>query len=508
MSDVCLVLEGTYPYVTGGVSSWVHNLIRAMPQVRFSLMTILPTRSSFWRYKYEIPPNVVAISEVYIHDRELARSKRRSTPFERELGWQLIADFYRSLPEQEYLLLPDLLRMIGDPKTRVLSPEEIFYDRRTWKLLVEAYETKKIEDSFIDYFWTWRFSHLPLFRLADAAIPRAAVYHTISTGYAGLLAAIASLRSGAPLLLTEHGIYTNERRLEIEQARWIYEKKVDRTVITSDESPFKRIWTELFGHLSRICYQRCDEIITLFENNRRMQIADGADPARTRIIPNGINLGRFRPKTDYAPAGPSGAFRLGFVGRVVPIKDVKTFLRAAKIIRDRFPDTVFPIMGPTDEDEDYFRECQAMVAMLGLGENIEFTGRVDVTKEYPRLDAVILTSVSEAMPLAILEGNACGTPAVATDVGACSELVNGRLPEDVSLGPSGLVTPIADPEATAAAVIRLLESETLRERMGGAGIERVRRFYNESDLNFAYLDLYRRYISRGLAGPAGVAAGG
>jgi hypothetical protein len=60
-----------------------------------------------------------------------------------------------------------------------------------------------LDQSFIDFFWTWRFSHLPLFRLVDAVIPRAAVYHSISTGYAGLLAALAKLRTGSPLLITE-----------------------------------------------------------------------------------------------------------------------------------------------------------------------------------------------------------------------------------------------------------------------------------------------------------------
>jgi glycosyltransferase involved in cell wall biosynthesis len=187
------------------------------------------------------------------------------------------------------------------------------------------------------------------------------------------------------------------------------------------------------------------------------------------------------------------------VGRVVSIKDVKTFIRACKIVHQRIPETHFPIMGPYDEEPEYYEECRIMVAMLGLEDCLVFTGRVDVRQQYPRMDLVVLTSVSEAQPLVILEANICGVPCIATDVGACSELLNGRVAADRTLGPSGLVTPIANPEATAAAIAELLEDDERRWQMGRSGIQRVERFYDEQDLNFAYLDLYRQYIAIGEA---------
>ena len=78
-------------------------------------------------------------------------------------------------------------------------------------------------------------------------------------------------------------------------------------------------------------------------------------------------------------------------------------------------------------------------------------------------------------------------------------MLYGRTPEDRALGYSGLVTPIADPEATADAIIQILGNDERRWQMGQSGIQRVERFYNEQDLNFAYLDLYRRYITIGEA---------
>lgn len=494
MSDVCLILEGTYPYVTGGVSSWVHNLIRALPRVRFSLLTVLPSRDTYREYRYEVPENVVSVSENYIHDYELSDQANRGSS---RRAFEVLGRFYADLRERNYELLPEVYRLVLDPETRVISPRQLLFDKRSWKLLVGAYDDLGLNDSFVDYFWTWRYSHLPLLRLADARIPRASVYHTISTGYAGVLAACARLKTGAPVLLTEHGIYSNERRIEIEQAHWIYERKVDSAIISHTVSPFKQMWITLFDHLGRITYQYSDEVITLFENNRKVQIRGGADPARTRVIPNGINLSTFSVRKQ--PKDPAAPFQVGFVGRVVSIKDVKTFIRAANIVHTQMPDTRFPIMGPTDEEEEYFEECRTMVAMLGLEDCVTFTGRIDVRQEYPRMDVVVLTSVSEAQPLVILEANVCGVPCVATDVGACSELVDGRTQADRALGASGRVTPIASPEATAAAILELLRNDELRWQMGQSGIRRVEQFYGEENLNFAYLDLYRRYIARGEA---------
>ena len=137
-----------------------------------------------------------------------------------------------------------------------------------------------------------------------------------------------------------------------------------------------------------------------------------------------------------------------------------------------------------------------MVEMLGLQDCVEFTGRVDVLQAYPKMDVVVLTSVSEAQPLVILEANTCGVPSVATDVGACSELLNGRTPDDIALGPGGLVTPIADPQATAEAILKILSEPGLIEQMGKSGAERVKRYYSEQDLNFAYLELYRTFIQK------------
>src|SRR3546814_18617729 len=95
-------------------------------------------------------------------------------------------------------------------------------------------------------------------------------------------------------------------------------------------------------------------------------------------------------------------------------------------------DTLFPyttrfrsILGPFDEDPGYCQECRDLVAMLGLGETVKFMGQVKLDDWLGRIDAIVLTSISEAQPLVILEAGAAGVPTVATDVGACREMILG-----------------------------------------------------------------------------------
>ena len=121
----------------------------------------------------------------------------------------------------------------------------------------------------------------------------------------------------------------------------------------------------------------------------------------------------------------------------------------------------------------------------------------DAPRDYYRtLDVVVLTSLSEAQPLVILEANCAGVPIISSDVGACRELLDGNTPEDQALGPSGLITAVRRPEGTADALVRLWQDEPLRQQMARAGQARVREFYREEQLYATYRDLYRHYRDR------------
>jgi glycosyltransferase involved in cell wall biosynthesis len=160
------------------------------------------------------------------------------------------------------------------------------------------------------------------------------------------------------------------------------------------------------------------------------------------------------------------------------VKDVVTFLRACRLTADAVPGAHFVVVGPLDQAPGYAQRCRALADDLDL--DVEFTGEADPSAWYPRLDALVLTSRSEAQPLVALEAMAAGVPVVATRVGGCGELLRG----------CGLLTPVASPAATAAAVVRLLRTPELRARLRAEGLTRVRTAHAPPRMLRAFAELY------------------
>ena len=200
-----------------------------------------------------------------------------------------------------------------------------------------------------------------------------------------------------PMLLTEHGIYTKERRIEINRSDWIQDWDSGELVAERQAPYFRRYWIRQFQMMSRITYEYADKIFTLYVDNTREQIKDGADPRRLRVIPNGIDLERFGEAADtFDGRGDNDRFTVCFVGRVCPIKDIMTFVSAMRLVADEIPDVRVRVMGPMDEDPEYAEMCQRHARQLGLERNIGFEGKVNVLEEFPKVDVMVLTSISEA----------------------------------------------------------------------------------------------------------------
>jgi polysaccharide biosynthesis protein PelF len=488
MADVCLVLEGTYPYVAGGVSSWTHNLLLSHSDLTFHLVCLLPEAADLTP-RYAVPPNVVGKTQIVVGrlpsgNASLRRSKQLFAGLETPL---------RNLQTKRGGLsdIAAILNLLKLPRPQpgggllLNSPE-------AWELLLRMYQQTHRDSSFLDYFWTWRILLSSFYSILLAEVPLARVYHPVSTGYAGLFAVRAKLETSRPVLLTEHGIYTNERRIEIALADWLYQTPQDGLRIEKPAADLKDIWVDTFTSYSRACYQAANAIVTLYRGNQQLQLEDGADPKKLSIIPNGVDYERYSTaianRVEHPPA-------VALIGRVVPIKDVKTYIRAVALLREAVPDVQALVMGPTEEDPHYFAECSALVNHLGLQGCFKFTGSVRVADYFARLDVVVLTSISEAQPLVVLEAGAAGIPCVVTDVGACREMVYGDPGESDSLGPGGEVTPLADPTATAQAIAKLLSDRDYYERAGRAIKERVRLHYNKPALDRAYRELYELWGS-------------
>jgi polysaccharide biosynthesis protein PelF len=491
-ADICVLVEGTYPYVTGGVSSWLHHLITSLPEFTFTILHLGSKPEPGREFKYELPQNVIGFREIFLNNPlEIPRSTKATL---QPGQWHSLRRLHEALAAGKWQEAIGVLSEGFKPGAPRLDISAVFYSEEAWAALVDQYYGNSSTAPFLDYFWTFRSTHMPLFVLDDIAFPPAKLYHAISTGYAGYAAALAKLRTGRPMLITEHGIYTRERDMEIALSPGIDLPPHHAYRLDPRSEVFKAWWMNMFRFISRFTYHLADRIVSITAINQQYQLRDGADASKLLLISNGIDLERFDQRAPRQPAPESAGFTVGFVGRVVPIKDVKCFIQAVKIASASIPDLQAYIIGPTDEDPDYFKECAQLAALLGVTDRLHFTGRADVLEYYGRMDVLALTSLSEGQPLVILEANCAGVPVVASDVGACRDLLEGTDAEDRALGPSGLLTLPASPDQTAAAIVRLRKDATLRSQMSRAGQQRVRRYYDEQAMESAYRDLYRSYV--------------
>lgn len=462
---ICLVLEGCYPYVYGGVSTWMHQYIQQMPEHEFVLWVIGAYAENRGKFVYEMLPNVVEVHEVFLDDalrlKNLHRLNHHFTPAEvdtlRELmdcghpDWPMLFELYQKkrIPPMAFLQSEAFLRILTD-------------------ICVEKYPYI----AFADAFHTMRSMLLPVLYLLSNPVPKADVYHAISTGYGGLLASLGSWLQNRPLLLTEHGIYTREREEEIIRAKW---------VIPS----FKRRWISFFYMLSDAIYSRAFRVTSLFSNARRAQIELGCRPEQCLVIGNGVHYDRFAA----IPLKPEdGWVDIGAVVRLAPIKDIKTMIYAFYELSSRVRNVRLHIMGGVD-DQEYADECYALVEQLHV-ENLLFTGRVNIVEYMEKLDFTILTSISEGQPLSVLESFAARRPCVTTDVGCCRELLEGR--GDDSFGIAGYIAPPMDRERLATAMERMCASRARRLQMGQAGQKRVAHFYRLEQMIDHYRAVYTK----------------
>ncbi len=295
-ADICLLLEGTYPYIRGGVSSWVHQIICGLPEMTFHIVFLGGDPALYDMPAYELPENVIGFEKHYLlSDDKLNKPKARDgrhKPFElwRQL-MNLFSDRNTPVPDS---LLTKLTATLGVENQ--LSLEDFLYSRESWHILTECYEENAANQSFVDYFWTYRNIYRPLFVLAGIArnLPNARAYHSVSTGYAGFLGALCAQKTGRPFLLTEHGIYTKERKIDLAQAAWIQDRHnaIDISMHKQMDTT-RQTWIRFFEQLGLTAYHHASDIVALFEGNRLRQVDDGAPTERTKVIVNGIKLPRF-----------------------------------------------------------------------------------------------------------------------------------------------------------------------------------------------------------------------
>lgn len=465
---ICLIAEGSYPFIMGGVSSWIHSLINGMPEHEFIIYAIGAQEKSRGSYVYELPPNVAQIKEVFLD----AYLKEEADPGKRLALSTEEQQAVLSLLDGSTVNWHALFSMLTQEE-KVPSVANFLTSKDFFEIIQKLCEQKYPQIPFTEMLWMIRSMVLPLCLIMKEGMPQADLYHSVCTGYGGVAGSLGKHLFGKPFLLTEHGIYTREREEEIIKANWI-------------KGHFKDIWIDYFYNLSKCAYAYADDVITLFERNKEIQVELGCDAKKVTIIPNGVRVGDYQHLPTKKAEEP---LTIGAVVRVVPIKDIKTMIHSFALVKEQVPEARFMIMGPTDEDEEYYQECLQLVLSLEL-EDVTFTGPVNVKEYLGKMDLLVLTSISEGQPLVILEGMACSKPFVTTDVGSCRELLYGN--ED-HYGRAGITVPVMHFAQIAQAIITLCQSETMRIDMGKNGYSRVSAMYTHVNFLTAYRNLYREY---------------
>ena len=470
-ASVLLTTEGTYPYHSGGVSTWCDSLIKGLDWVDFTILPIM--MNPYISVKYEFPPNVVKVLNVplwgteepaeYILDipfSHVYRAKKRTTA-------SIISSIF--LP-----LLRQMVRLIyvsdsngqanggaaSQPLGEVIYEmyryfqefdyNDTFKSQLVWEAFVEEaldeisrrdnQPTPAIFDLTEALRWLYRFM-IPL----NADPPKVDVTHSTAAAFCGIPCVVSKLRDGTPFLLTEHGVYIREQYLSVSRMKPSFYAK--------------EFLLNLIVAISRMNYHFADQISPVCNYNKRWEMAHGVPEEKIKVIHNGVDMRLFTPREIHR----TRATIVVSAARIDTLKDVETLIRAAHHVKREDPEVEFKVYGSVT-DQEYYDRCVELRNELGLEGTVSFMGHSDVPWEiYNQGDIVALTSISEAFPYTVIEAMACGRPVVASDVGGVSEALEG----------CGLLVRPKQPEAFASSLLSLLRDRDTRSEMGQEARDKV-----------------------------------
>jgi glycosyltransferase involved in cell wall biosynthesis len=468
-----LITEGTYPFHDGGVSVWCDQLVRGMSAYEYEVQAVTTTGAEV--SSWDLPANVDDVRSIPLWGPTIPRAAMRRLPAElhevlRRLMFDItspshVADFQVRLRE----LLP--WAQAGDLSPALLSEEAV-------ALAIAAMGSHTPEHRSFD-------APPPLPTIADAVaslkllehllrplgapIPRVDLCHASSNGVGVLTAFSANWQHGTPFLLTEHGLYLRERYIAYSPLTLPHHQRA--------------FVLGFFKQLTAAAYQVAEVIAPGSEYNRYWELANGA--AAHKIIPiyNGIDAPSFAP-AEREPDQPT----IVWVGRIDPLKDVKTILRAFAYVRTAMPEARLRVFGGTPVgNASYMKECQELHDRLGLGDSATFEGRIpSIIDAYHSGHIVVSTSISEGFPYSVLEAMASGRAMVATDVGGVGEAI-----ADV-----GYLVPPRNPRAVADACLELLKDPMRRAELAIRGRQRVLERFTVDVCIATYAEIYADLINR------------
>jgi glycosyltransferase involved in cell wall biosynthesis len=486
---IALVSEGTYPYAMGGVSIWCEQLIRGIPDYRWDVVALTVDGSE--RSVFTAPDNLDRVHSIPLwgarpdgrHPRR-GSAGRPGTPFAEayEVFLRALVTPLETTRSEEgtvnrsmfLLALRGLYEYAadgGDLGAALLSNDALTMMLDAWRGLRgdDTTPAPTVADALEA---AWLIEHM--LRPLSATPVQADIVHSSMNGLATLVGMAAKWRHGTPLVMSEHGIYLRERYI---------------SYLHDNASHAVRVLVlSFFRSLAGAAYLITDVLAPHSLYNRRWQLHNGADPERMWTMYNGVE-----PEEFPAAVGEPDVPTISFMGRVDPLKDLHTLIRAFALVRREIPEARLRIFGGTPAvNRIYHESCQHLIDELGLTDAAVLEGRIaNAVDAYHAGSIVALTSISEGFPYTVVEAMACGRPTVCTNVGGVAEAV----------GDTGIVVPPRDVPAVAEACVRLLRDHELRTRLGVAARARVLEHFTLR----RSLEMYRN-VYEGLATPIRAAA--
>ncbi|SCG55326.1 GT4 family glycosyltransferase PelF [Micromonospora rifamycinica] len=491
---IALVSEGTYPYAMGGVSIWCEQLIRGMPDYRWEVVAL--TVDGTEEPVFDRPANLDRVHSIPLWGGRPTGRPRRGRGvlvpsgrpgaefvesyevFLRALVTPLESTRSQAGAVNRSTFLLALRGMFeyaaggGDLSAALLSNEAL-------RMMLEAWHTLRVEETgpaptVADALEAaWLISHM--LRPLSAPPVRADIVHSSMNGLATLVGMAATWTYGTPLVLSEHGIYLRERYIS-----YLHDDA---------PHPVRVLVLSFFRSLAGAAYLITGALAPHSQYNRRWQLHNGADPDRMWTMYNGVDPDEFPPA-----AGEPEVPTISFMGRIDPLKDLHTLIRAFALVRAEIPNARLRIFGGTPAaNKVYHESCEALIHELGLTGHAVLEGRVgNAVEAYHAGSLVALTSISEGFPYTVVEAMACGRPTVCTNVGGVAEAV----------GDTGFVVAPRDVAAIADACVRMLNDREMRLRLGADARARVLEKFTLQRSLQAYRDIYERLAEPRSASPA------
>ena len=505
--DVAIVMESTYPYLKGGVSAVVHDIVTHNPDLTYGIIHISWDTDSPHEDLYGVPPNVLWVRPVYLSMQEHREDFMGVSP--RDLGMDSAQR--TALSHRLFDALDALAEQRETEPLWELIDEGFLQSTRRyplWSLLgtqefmqALAVRMPQLNLSLADSFWTLRNFLSLAYAVLGETMPRARVYHAHTTGYASLLGAAAAREHGRSFLLTEHNLYVRDTvntLLDRNMALSITSEDYRTFDVTAEQRAWMAWWTEM-GHF---CYPSASLITYLYPTAITEAARLGTDIDKAVVVPNAMVIEEFDDKyrarlaarKQLLQAGDTHRWNLVYIARIVPIKGLLDLLSSIDLLRrSGFPNLHLDVLGPTEHVPEYYEACLAKIESLGLHTHVTIHGTVNVRDRLEKFDLLVLPSYNEGQPIVVLEAMAAGIPTVGTDVGGMRQLIKDDLatPDGRMIGACGELVVAGDVEQMAHSIRAVIGDPDLYASHADNARIRVQEFFQMHEIMSSYNQIYR-----------------